>query len=382
MKWIDWIRGKEVPQASNNPTLNYQVVTSNSSGSKEITPETALQNPTVFACVQLLASTISGMNWAVASKGQSGFNPIDHEVNELLKRPNDAMTSHELKFQIVIDLLTYGNCYLLKVRAGNRVISLVPLSPRDIEQKVSATGKRTYQHKAGKVYTDQDIILIRDFIGGSSLGLSRVRQAAQLVNIDNAIDGQMAGSFEGGSNISGVVSFPESVEPEIKQAFAEAWKANFGRGGANKGSIAVLDGGATFTQVKSMTAVDSDLMNLKQQTMSRIAAIFRVPSVNINIFDGAKYNNYSQQQTSFYRDAIKPIANNIAKKLTFALINDDKLEIEFDDSDLIKGDMATATNVAIQAVASNIITVNEARELIGYPERDGLDKTGKETEDG
>lgn len=368
MDLFKWLRKEPAPD--NQMNHNFQVVVTNTGSARGVTPEEALKNPTVFSCVQLLASTISLMAWSVAHKGVSGFNPTEHPLNALLNKPNDDMTGSELKFQIVTDLLTYGNCYILKVKSGKRVISLVPINPSDIKQELSASGSRSYKFKSGRIYSSDEIIHIRDFIGGSSLGLSRVKQAAQLVAIDNAIDRQMADISEGGSNISGVVTFPEQVEPEVKKAFAEAWKNSFGKGGASKGSIAVLDGGASFTAVKGMSAVDSDLQKLKQQTTGRIAAVFRIPSVNLNVFDGAKYSNFSQQVASFYRDSVAPVAGNIADKLTAALIEDGDLAIEFDSSDLGKTDIISATAMAVQAKQSGIISANEARIIMGLPKSD------------
>lgn len=368
--WYNWL----IPRGQNSaaPNASVQMMYIGGKGSRTgevITPENALKNPTVYACVCFLAQTIAQLPWTVSQKGLVGYNPIKHPIEELLQRPNAGMGEYEFKFQIVVDLLTYGNCYILKVvTVSGKIIELIPLRADEMTPIISASGKRSYKHSNGTVYPADKIIHIRDFIGGTIDGLSKVNQCANLVAIDNAIDNTLADYFRNGTAISGVVSWPDSVAPEVKKAFGDGWADKFAGNGSSRGSIAVLDNGGTFTQVEALSPADADMLQLKQQTMTRIAAIFRVPAYAIEIADGSKYDNLSQRQSGFYRDSIAPITKNIQQKMTDGLLTDQTLEIEFDSSEIVKGDMQTATAVAVQAVQAGLLTVNEGRDLIGYAE--------------
>jgi HK97 family phage portal protein len=363
--WFNWLR----PQANNAAmpvTMQYVGGRANRTG-EVITPETCLQNPTVFSAVQILAQTIAQLPWGVSQAEIVGFTPVKHPLLDLLNRPNPAMSSFELKFLIVVDLLTHGNCYLLKVvTASGKTIELVPLRPDQVVPVLSATGKQSYKHENGTIYPAERIIHIRDFIGMTATGLSRVNQCATLVGISNAIDNTLADNFRNGTAVSGIVSFPEAVPPEVKQAFSEAWAEKFGNAGSAKGSIAVLDNGATFTQVESISPADADLLNLAQQTASRILSIFRIPQSMGNIADGSKYNNLQQQMQSFFTDTISPMLINIQQKMSAGLLPDSQFQIEFDSSGLIKGDMGSAVAIAVQAVTANLLTIDEARSLFGF----------------
>lgn len=367
--WFNWLTPKPQPTISpQSPTFLY--VGGNVSRTGEtITPENALKNPTVFACVSLLAQTIAQMPWGVSQRGVVGFKRVDHPINSLLDKPNATMTDYEFKHSIVVDLLTYGNAYILKVvTSSGKIIELIPLRADEMTPVFSASGKRSYRHENGTVYPDAKIIHIRDFIGSTIDGLSKVKQCNNLVAIDNAIDNNMADIFANGSAISGVVTLGGEPAPDFIDNFLAAWKDKFGKSGTARGSIAVLSEGSTFTQVKSQTPADADMLALKQQTMTRIAAVFRVPAYAIEISDGSKYDNLSQRQSGFFRDSIAPIVKNISLKLSDGLLNDPSLEIEFSTDELIRGDMSSATVVAVSAVNAGILTVNEARDLIGYPE--------------
>ncbi|QCO57459.1 phage portal protein (plasmid) [Pseudorhodobacter turbinis] len=367
--WLDWLLPNKVNTSSRQVSMQY-VGGNRARTGEAITTDVALRNPTVFACVRYIATTVAQLPWGVTEKGKTGFSPVEHKIQELLDNPASGMTGYELKFQITVDLLTYGNCYLFKLTTtSGKILELIPLAANDITQSISATGKRTYRHTNGTIYTEAQVIHIRDFIGGSSQGLSRVSQCHNLVAIDNALDNSMADNFRNSTAISGVVSFPESIPPEVKKAFADGWAEKFGgQSSSSRGSVAVLDGGATFTQITPTSPADSDTQALKQQCMTRICAVFSVPSYALEIHDGSKYSNLASRQASYYRDSVAPIVINIQTKLTDGLLGTNQpFEIELDPSALIRGDIISATQVAVSAVDAGLLTKDEGRDLMGYP---------------
>lgn len=372
--WLAWLNPKPNTQINPSSPSNAFVFNNGAITRVEgvaITPEVALQNATVFTCVSIVASAVAQLPWAVVAKGTENFTPAQHAINKLLDHPNDGMSDFELKFQVVQDLLTHGNAYLLKVmtKAG-KIVQLVPLEPENMTPVLSATGKRSYRYNGtgGATYKAEQIIHIRDFIGGSIDGLSKVKQCASLVAIDNSIDKLLTETFLNSNSSSGVVTFPDDIDADTAAAFAKSWKDK------PRGSVNVIGGGATFTETSLLTPLNGDTQALKQQTMSRICAVFKVPAHMLEISDGSKYNNLSQRQTGFYRDTIAPITKNIQSKLSLSLLEDKKLMVKFDVTELIKGDLASSTVIANSAVKHRVLTPNEGRALIGYPKIEGGDK--------
>ena len=86
----------------------------------------------------------------------------------------------------------------------------------------------------------------------------------------------------------------------------------------------------------------------------------------LEIFSGAKYSNVQVRNTAFYRDSIAPLTTLIEQKLTFGLLGDSGLTIRFDAADLLRGDLQQATAVAVDAVGAGLLSVDEARALMGY----------------
>ena len=366
-KLLDWLRPSsakdDVPLVNSNFTFS---ISSNLGNPAEVTPENAMTNATVFTCLSVLGTAVSQLPVAVMKEGDKSFSPVKHYVNDLLKKPNASQSQYEFLYGIVVDLMLYGNCYLQKVTTSSgKVIELVPLPANQVETVLSMSGKRTFILNK-RIYSEKEIIHLRDFVGQDAQGLSRVKQTARLVAIDNAIDILIADTFVNGTSASGIVSFPDDVEPATAQAFTDAWSRKFGKGGTTRGSVAVIGGGATFQQLKPLSPADGDLTSLKEQTTARIGAVFRIPSHMLEIFSGAKYSNVVARNTAFYRDSIAPLTTLIEQKLTSGLLGDGDLTIRFDSSDLLRGDLQQATAVAVDAVGAGLLSVDEARELMGY----------------
>lgn len=383
---LDWLKpssGQEVTPDTGTFTFS---IGSSTQLAIEVTPENATKNATVFTCLSVLATSVSQLPVGVMTKGDKSFSPVDHYVNDLLVKPNNSQSQYEFIHSIITDLMLYGNAYLQKVMLPNgKVIELVPMPSSDMEMSISASGKRTYVLNK-KVYAENEIIHFRDFIGADAQGLSRVRQAARLVGIDNAIDNLIADTFVNGTSASGIVSFPEDVEPATAKAFTDAWASKFGKGGTTRGSVAVIGGGATFQQLTPMSPADGDIQSLKEQTTARIGAVFRIPSHMLEIFSGAKYSNVQVRNTAFYRDSIAPLTTLIEQKLSAGLLDGTDLVVRFDAADLLRGDLQQATAVGVDAVSSGILTVDEARALMGYsPMAEGdkpkLEETTNEVDD-
>mgnify|MGYP003676460086 CR=1 FL=1 len=361
----DWLLPKD---NANTPSTNELTFSIGSTPHAEVnvTPENAMQNATVFTCVSVLATSISQLPVGVMAKGDKSFSPVNNYVNDLLVKPNSSQSQYELIHSIITDLMLYGNSYLQKVMVpSGTVIQLVPLPAGAIELRLSASGKRTYELN-GKVYAEREIIHFRDFIGADAEGLSRVKQAARIVGIDNAIDALITDTFANGTTASGIMSFPESVEPTTAKGITDAWAAKFGKGGTTRGAIAVIGGGGKFDQLTPLSPADGDIQSLKEQTTARIGAVFRIPSHMLEIFSGAKYSNVQVRNTAFYRDSVSPLTTLIEQKLTAGLLEGTGLVVRFDSSDLLRGDLIQSTTVAVDALGAGILTVDEARALMGY----------------
>jgi HK97 family phage portal protein len=181
----------------------------------------------------------------------------------------------------------------------------------------------------------------------------------------------MAETFQNGVSINYSVELEATLDDTSREALYAQLKNAFGQGGSRRGGIAVLEGGK-LSAIKGSTPADADLRELRGALINEIAALFRVPASLVG-GQSEKYSNVTARLASMYRDSFAPIIISIEQAFTNNLLSNGNT-LRFDVGSLVKGDLATQITLATQAVAGGIITPNEARVFIGYPEIEGLDE--------
>ena len=334
-----------------------------------VTTDNALNNATVLSCIQVISQGIAQLPWEIWKDQDTVGN---HTLMGVLNRPNSFQTPYEFVACCVQDILVYGNSYTRVVRAKNgRVIELIPIVPSDMSVAANPFGSPVYNHQEYGELTAQEVIHVRDVSNHSVEGRSRILLAAERIACLNAADHLMAETFQNGVSINYSVELEATLDDTSREALYAQLKNAFGQGGSRRGGIAVLEGGK-LSAIKGSTPADADLRELRGALINEIAALFRVPASLVG-GQSEKYSNVTARLASMYRDSFAPIIISIEQAFTNNLLSNGNT-LRFDVGSLVKGDLATQITLATQAVAGGIITPNEARVFIGYPEIEGLDE--------
>ena len=107
-----------------------------------ITPDSAMQSPTVHAIVTAISNRVATLPVSVMQKVESGGRTRkeavpNHPVNRLLKYPNGWQTNFDFWQDAASCLVRYGNFYAVKLRGQTGPIrQLWPVHPTavDVEQ--------------------------------------------------------------------------------------------------------------------------------------------------------------------------------------------------------------------------------------------------------
>lgn len=113
----------------------------------------------------------------------------------------------------------------------------------------------------------------------------------------------------------------------------------------------------------SQTADDAALIDTRSFSVEEIARYFSLP---VSLLTG---NNQNQESVmlQFLTQTLSPYIVLIEDELNRKLIHDDDLYFDFDERALIRVDMKSTAEYLKTLVDSAIISVNEARELLGLP---------------
>lgn len=120
-----------------------------SNAGEQVDEKAAMQIPTVYACVRLLAESIAALPlhlYRVTDENGNKEKARDHPLYKILYRqPNPEMTSFVFWETLMTHLLLWGNAYAQIVRDGkNTVLGLYPLLPENVEVDRDESGELYY----------------------------------------------------------------------------------------------------------------------------------------------------------------------------------------------------------------------------------------------
>jgi HK97 family phage portal protein len=170
---------------------------------------------------------------------------------------------------------------------------------------------------------------------------------------------------------------PDVKYKEIAARLKEAWASMTGSRPTDlskPGQSIMLDNGMKYEAVKMLSLQDADAAKLKEQTITRICALFGVPPQMLGLAAG-KFNNTQTLLDEFYKTTMYPMIISIEQKFKQSLLKGyPNLSIRFDTKDFLKGAALDQMNFVNAGVAGGIMTPNEARQYMNMPKLDGADE--------
>lgn len=405
--------GNNVVYQGNNkrPTVNTQIlyVTTSATTDAGRPVDTSLlsRNSTVMSCVATKARAISQLPIRIMSKNEKGelvdaissdsVGPRDKakakSVLALLENPNNFQSQYEFWYQWMMWHEMLGEAFTLWWRKDQKAPTQTPLEMFILDSTLIAVTITETRYPSYRLSTpsygfskDQpldyyQVMHCKDEAWQGSAGFNKGILAAELVGLDQDIDIYANYVMLNGAKPSGIFVteqvIPNSKFEEIAARLKEAWSSMIGSQKTDKskpGQSMLLDQGMKYEAVKPLTLQDTDLANLKMQTMKRICGLYGVPAAMLGIGE-SKYNNTQTMLDEFYKNTMFPILVNVQQKLKQQLFNGyPNLYVQFDTNDYLKGAPLDQMNFVKAGVDAGILTPNEAREYLGKARVEGADE--------
>jgi HK97 family phage portal protein len=393
------------------PTVNTQIlyVTTSSSTDAGRMVDTSLlsRNSTVMSCVAVKARAISQLPIKIMCKEDDGTF-VDALLSDkvgvrdkqrakaalkLLECPNNFQSQYEFWYQWMMWHEMLGEAFTLWWRADQKKMTQLPLEMYILDSTLIAVTITETRYPSYRLSTPSygfnkddplqyyQIMHCKDQAWQGSAGFNKGMLAAELVGLDQDIDIYANYVMLNGAKPSGIFVteqvIPDSKFKEIAARLKEAWSSMIGsqRTDLSKpGQSMLLDQGMRYEAVKPLTLQDTDLANLKTQTMKRICALYGVPPSMVGVGD-SKYNNTQTMLDEFYKSTMYPVLVNVQQKLKQALFSDyPNLYVEFDTKNFLKGAPLDQMNFVNSGVKAGVMTPNEGREYLGMSKMDGADE--------
>ena len=343
----------------------------------------------VYINNDVIAKEVSKMEFELysigMSKGEVTYTEIEeHPLLDLLDRFNSTTSRNDGLYITQSHKKLTGDSFWLLDKNGSAITNIFILPPDKVELNLGdptdgtadLVESYTYKdiingEKIEKTYTKDEIIHFKNPNPRNPFrGFGAVEAAAEVIDIDALTNYTTKKFFENGAITNFVLSTESKItDDQLKRIKAELRAANSGPKNAYKAMI--LGGGLKPVDI-SYSNKELEFLAQLEWYRDKIMVIFGNTKASIGIIDDVNRASHESSMLEWKRTTVKPDMQSIVTTLNEFLIPmfGDKLVLGFCDP--IEDDKTDDINNATSLYSSNIMTLNEARELVDLdPVSDG-----------
>jgi len=218
------------------------------------------------------------------------------------------------------------------------------------------------------------------------LGVSPLQQLGTTVSIEEAAQRYQRGLLRENARPPSVITATEEfltmLEPEERQLMMARLRTDVKRiyGSPDRAGIpAIFPPGVDMRSV-GHTAVEAALIDQRRVAREEVAAVYQIPPPLIGIYDRATFSNIETAREIGYTDGLAPplvlIESAITAHVCRDLLREPDLFVEYDFAGVLRGDRLKEIEAIREAVATAVLTPNEARATLNKPKSDqpGMDE--------
>ena len=326
----------------------------------------ALRNWAVFACIRIIADTISSLPIDL-------FGPDGEPVpggDTRLRTPSAYASITQWLWQVMCSTLTIGNAYGL-VSATDRMdypkqIDLI--SPQGICVEKNDAGLIVLRSGTKVLQPGEFWWLPGPQLPGDLQGLSPIAFAARTINLGLAAQDFSSDFFQNGINPTAVLQTAQTVNSDQASEIKQRVKSAMGQN-----DIVVLGAGMELNPWQ-LSAQESQFLETEIHNATAVAQIFGVPPEMLGAAtrgSSVTYANREQRAQDFLNNAINPWLVRLEESLSGWFPRG--TYVKFNTGALLRSDLVTRYNSYQTGIRNNILLPSEAREFENLPEIPGID---------
>lgn len=333
-----------------------------------VTEETALTYSAFWNAVSLISGTVSTLPLHLLRK--DGKKTVEMREKKLFRVLHDQfnpyMTAQVGREVMTAHILTWGNCYLEKVKDGvGNIVQLWPITPNRVTPKWE-NGDIAYEiqvdNKTVTLYRDS-ILHIPGLGYDGLVGYSVVAMARKSIGLGMAMETFGSLFFGNGTHPGAVVTHPGTLkDPEkLRNAMAATYS---GLGQSHR--FMLLEEGMKIEKV-GIPPEDSQFLESRQFQIPEMARWFNLPPHKLKDLTRSSFSNIESEQISFVTDSILPWLIRFEQNFNMQLLTDaekyqQKLYFRHNVDGLLRGNSTDRANYYKAMWSSGFMTQNEVRE--------------------
>ena len=341
-----------------------------------ITQDTSLKIGAVYACVRLLADTVSTLPVDTFYREGGARRPF--RPKPLWVENPDLGTAREDHLQqAMVSLLLDGNVFIriFRSRTGE-IVSLVVLDPTRVDvRRNPATREIEYviDGATDKTLRADEVLHITELRKPGALrGVSRIDEVKQSLGLAAALEEFSARFFGQGSTTTGIIEWPGNLTREQAKDLATGFEEGH-KGLKRSHRPGVLFGGARFVK----TGVDpneAQMLESRQFAVEEIARIFRCPLnlLQVSTPGAMSYASVEQNAIQFAQYTLRPIISKF--ETAYSSLLPGPAFIKFNLDAILRGDIQTRFAAYSTGQLAGFLSVNDIHRLEDMPPADGGDE--------
>ncbi|MEL4401301.1 phage portal protein [Shewanella algae] len=339
-------------------------INSMSASGENVNITTSLQNTTFYACVDLIAKTVSAMDLEVLfDKKKQTYGDT---WRTLTLKPNSRQTIQELLTNYVYHKCLYGDFVSEVVKDDNgEIIAIVPSNGRPSITELSNGDLRyqitTFDNRQRVLNSDQ-VIHIKNHCVSTYKGVSMLEYLKDTLGINISAMRNASLVFKNMSMPGGFLSTEKTLSEPTQKRLVEQFQNQYGSD--RKFNIGVLEDGLKFDPF-TVDLGKTQLLETREFTISEICRVFGVPPELIAIQTKSTPQEIESVNRVFYQNCIKKWISEF--ELALKLHLRPRTTFRFDTNSLLSADKKSTSEISKTLFESGSISINEMRMRQGLP---------------
>jgi HK97 family phage portal protein len=343
-----------------------------SASGENVTVESSLQVPTVYACVNFLANSVAKLPFQTFKRTRGGRERDNsHVVSKLLEeRPNAYMNPFKFKHLMEVHRNLWGNAYInVSWGVDGRPKALWLLNPSVTEPIIDVDTNQLFYYTTlpngqyAKI-PEGDIIHLTTLSLDGLKGKSPIQIARESIGSSQAAQKFKGSFYKNGAASSGVLKVPGMLNKEAKDMVRNEWeKANTGINNAQR--IAILDAGLEYQSI-GMPLKDAQFIEGMKFDKAEIATMFNIPLHIVNELERSTHSNIEQQSLDVIQNTLSPILIQYEQEFSYKLFSFKEMKryyLKFNLNSLLRGDSKTRAEFYEKMLDKGVYSINEVRAL-------------------
>ena len=336
----------------------------------------------VFAAINMIANSLSILPISIKKLDEDHEVESNYIMSAIRKSP---LTKFVFMQQLMKDLLIFGNAYAYIVRdEKDKPKQFGYLSPSSVTPYYNSQDFFIKYYTSPKI--NKEKILPKDMIhlvinsNDGLMGRGVLDFADEAIKSAFYVEKTSKNYFKGNTQTTGILTVMTdnpnlNISDKKLQELKDAW--NSGSSKTGEGSTTrILPANMKYQSI-SGNAQQTQLVQTRLYNIQEIARFFNISPILLGDYSKLAYSSIEAAQLEFVMHTLTPYIELLQDEFSRKVVPVDMQDLEyvdFDENYLLKSDKTSLSNYLKTLTSAGIISINEARNMLGYAPVDGGNK--------